>query len=101
MKENAFWCERWCMILQDGMVLLLLNGAVTVVLLLNSALTGTLLLNSSPCTTDAPDLPFQLICGGSDFNLFVGKFLLFGQRVTWRKTWGKNVFCLGKFMFLK
>jgi hypothetical protein len=51
------------MILQDGMVFLLLNAAVTGVLLLNSALTGTLLLNSSPCTADAPDLPFQLICG--------------------------------------
>ncbi len=84
MKENAFLCECWCMILQDGMVFVLLN----------SALTGTLLLNSSPCTADAPDLPFQLICGGSDFNLFVCKFLLFGQRVTWRRTWRKNAFCL-------
>lgn len=103
MKENAFLCERWCMILQDGMVFLLLKNAVTGVLLLNSALTRTLLLNSSPCAADAPDLPFQLICGDSDFNLFVGKFLLFGQRVTWRKTWGKtwgkNVFCLCKFLF--
>jgi len=35
------------------------------------------------------------------FNLFVGKFLLFEQRVTWRKTWGKNVFCLCKFMFFQ
>ncbi len=68
VKENAFLYERWCMILQDGIVFLLLNAAVTGVLLLNSALTGTLLLNSSPCTADAPDLPFQLICGGSDFN---------------------------------
>ncbi len=101
MKENAFLCERWCMILQDGMVFLLLKNAVTGVLLLNSALTGTLLLNSSPCAADAPDLPFHLVCGGSDFNLFVGKFLLFGQRVTWRKTWGKNVFCLCEFMFFQ
>jgi hypothetical protein len=60
-----------------------------------------LLLNSSPCAADAPDLPFQLICGGSAFNWFVSKFLPFGQRVTWRKTWGKNVFCLCKFMFLQ
>jgi hypothetical protein len=49
------------MILQDGMVFLLLNAAVTGVLLLNSALTGTLLLNSSLCAADARDLPFQLI----------------------------------------
>ncbi len=101
VKENEFLCERWCMTLQDGMVFLLLNAAVTGVLLLNSALTGIVLLKSSPCTADALDLPFQLICGGSDFNLFVSKFLLFGQRVTWRKTWGKNVFCLCKFMFFQ
>jgi hypothetical protein len=77
------------MILQDGMVFLLLNAAVTGVLLLNSALTGTLLLNSSPCTADAPDLPFQLICGGSDFNLFVGKL---GKESLGEKLGGKMCF---------